>query len=73
MAKYHISGVPICERGKLIGIITNRDMKFETNMDRLIDEVMTKENLVTAKKGRPLRRQRDSASPQNRKAPHRRR
>ena len=51
MAKYHISGVPICERGKLIGIITNRDMKFETNMDRLIDEVMTKENLVTAKEG----------------------
>ena len=47
----HISGVPICERGKLIGIITNRDMKFETNMDRLIDEVMTKENLVTAKEG----------------------
>ena len=54
MAKYHISGVPICERGKLIGIITNRDLKFETNMDRLIDEVMTKENLVTAKEGTTL-------------------
>jgi IMP dehydrogenase len=54
MAKYHISGVPICEKGKLIGIITNRDLKFETNMDRLIDEVMTKENLVTAREGTTL-------------------
>ena len=49
MAKYRISGVPICKDGKLIGIITNRDMKFETDMSQLVDNVMTKENLVTAK------------------------
>ena len=51
MAKYRISGVPICKDGKLIGIITNRDMKFETDMSQLIDNVMTKENLVTAPEG----------------------
>ena len=50
-AKYKISGVPICDNGKLIGIITNRDMKFETDMTKLIDSVMTKENLVTAPEG----------------------
>ncbi|MCD7801814.1 MAG: IMP dehydrogenase [Clostridiales bacterium] len=56
MAKYRISGVPICERstGKLVGIITNRDMKFETDMDKLIDEVMTRDNLITAKEGTSL-------------------
>ena len=54
MAKYRISGVPICDNGKLIGIITNRDMKFETDMSQLIDNVMTKENLVTAKEGTTL-------------------
>ncbi len=51
MAKYRISGVPICDNGKLIGIITNRDMKFETDMNKLIDNVMTKDNLVTAREG----------------------
>jgi len=54
MAKYHISGVPICDGGKLIGIITNRDMKFETDMSTLIDHVMTKDNLVTAPEGTTL-------------------
>ena len=54
MAKYRISGVPICDNGKLIGIITNRDMKFEVDMGQLIDNVMTKENLVTAKEGTTL-------------------
>lgn len=54
MAKYRISGVPICDNGKLIGIITNRDMKFEVDMSQLIDNVMTKENLVTAKEGTTL-------------------
>ncbi|MEG2119562.1 MAG: IMP dehydrogenase, partial [Pseudoflavonifractor sp.] len=54
MAKYRISGVPICDNGKLIGIITNRDMKFEVDMTQLIDNVMTKENLVTAKEGTTL-------------------
>ncbi len=53
-AKYRISGVPICDNGKLIGIITNRDMKFETDMSQLIDNVMTKENLVTAPEGTTL-------------------
>ena len=51
MAKYHISGVPICKDGKLIGIITNRDMKFETDMSQLVDNVMTRDNLVTAREG----------------------
>ncbi len=53
-AKYKISGVPICDGGKLIGIITNRDMKFETDMSKLIDNVMTRENLVTAPEGTTL-------------------
>ena len=53
-AKYRISGVPICDNGKLIGIITNRDMKFETDMSKLIDSVMTKDNLVTAPEGTTL-------------------
>lgn len=49
MAQYRISGVPITtEEGKLIGIITNRDIIFETNFQRKISEVMTKENLITA-------------------------
>ena len=54
MAKFRISGVPICDNGKLIGIITNRDMKFETDMNQLIDNVMTKDNLVTAPEGTTL-------------------
>ena len=53
-AKYKISGVPICDNGKLVGIITNRDMKFETDMSKLIDNVMTRENLVTAPEGTTL-------------------
>ena len=49
MGRYRISGVPITdENGKLVGIVTNRDMIFETNYDRKISEVMTKENLITA-------------------------
>jgi len=51
MAKYKISGVPIVENGKLIGIITNRDMKFEDDFNKPIEEVMTKENLITAREG----------------------
>lgn len=55
MAKFRISGVPIVdESGKLIGIITNRDMKFETDMNRKIDEVMTGENLITGLVGTTL-------------------
>ncbi len=59
MAKYRISGVPICDNGKLIGIITNRDMKFETDMSQLIDHVMTKDNLVTAPEGTTLQEARE--------------
>lgn len=48
MNKYHISGVPVTVDGKLIGIITNRDMRFETDLDKPIKEIMTKEGLITA-------------------------
>ncbi len=48
MNKYHISGVPITEDGKLVGIITNRDMRFETDLSRSISEIMTSKGLVTA-------------------------
>ena len=51
MAKFRISGVPITEGRKLVGIITNRDLKFETDMTKKIRECMTSENLVTAKEG----------------------
>ncbi|MBE7040864.1 MAG: IMP dehydrogenase [Ruminococcaceae bacterium] len=54
MGKYKISGVPICENGKLIGIITNRDLRFETDYSRPISEAMTKENLITAPEGTTL-------------------
>ena len=51
MAKYRISGVPITEGTKLVGIITNRDLKFETDFSKKIKESMTSEGLVTAKEG----------------------
>ncbi|WP_250227768.1 IMP dehydrogenase [Anaeropeptidivorans aminofermentans] len=51
MGTYHISGVPITENNKLVGIITNRDLRFETDHNKKIYEVMTKENLVTAPEG----------------------
>lgn len=53
MSKFHISGVPITENGRLVGIITNRDLKFETNFDKKIKESMTSEadGLVTAREG----------------------
>ena len=51
MAKFRISGVPITENGKLVGIITNRDLKFETDYTKKIKESMTSENLITAKEG----------------------
>ena len=51
MSKFRISGVPITEGKKLVGIITNRDLKFETDSSKKIKECMTSENLVTAKEG----------------------
>jgi IMP dehydrogenase len=54
MARYRISGVPVTKAGKLVGILTNRDLRFETRTDIPISEVMTKENLVTVAVGTTL-------------------
>lgn len=54
MSRYRISGVPITVEGKLVGILTNRDLRFERDYQRAIGEVMTKENLVTASVGTTL-------------------
>jgi IMP dehydrogenase len=54
MARFHISGVPITENGRLIGILTNRDLRFEDRMERRVSEVMTRENLVTTPVGTTL-------------------
>ena len=51
MNKYRISGLPVTKNGKLVGILTNRDLRFEKRHDRPVSEVMTKENLVTVKLG----------------------
>ena len=54
MARYRISGVPITENGKLVGILTNRDLRFETDFDQPIRNVMTRDNLITAPVGTNL-------------------
>ena len=54
MERYRISGVPITENGKLVGILTNRDLRFETDETRPIHEVMTSKNLITAPVGTTL-------------------
>jgi IMP dehydrogenase len=54
MRKYKISGVPITKNGKLVGILTNRDLRFESRFDIPIDKVMTKENLITVAVGTTL-------------------
>lgn len=51
MERYRISGVPVTRGEQLVGIVTNRDLRFETNLDTPISEVMTKENLVTVSEG----------------------
>jgi IMP dehydrogenase len=51
MQRYQISGLPVTKDGKLVGILTNRDLRFEKRLDRLVSEVMTKERLVTARPG----------------------
>jgi IMP dehydrogenase len=47
MTEYHISGVPVVKNNRLVGILTNRDLRFETNLNQPVSNVMTKENLVT--------------------------
>ncbi len=54
MSKYSISGVPITTGKMLVGILTNRDLRFETNVDQPIENIMTKENLVTTQEGTTL-------------------
>ena len=54
MGKYKISGVPITVDGKLVGIFTNRDLRFEKDFSRKLSEVMTKDNLITAPEGTTL-------------------
>ncbi|GAV23123.1 IMP dehydrogenase [Carboxydothermus pertinax] len=55
MERYHISGVPITVDGKLVGIITNRDLRFESDYNKKIADVMTKDNLITAPVGTSLK------------------
>ena len=59
MGHYHISGLPVVEEGKLIGIITNRDIRFETNLDLSIKDRMTTDNLVTVPVGTTLEKAKD--------------
>src|SRR5215472_4241139 len=54
MSRYRISGVPVTKNGKLVGILTNRDLRFETRFDLPISDVMTKENLITVPVGTTL-------------------
>ncbi len=54
MGRYRISGVPVTDNGRLVGILTNRDLRFETRRDLAVKEVMTKENLVTVAVGTTL-------------------
>ena len=59
MSHYHISGLPVVEEGKLIGIITNRDIRFETNLDLTVKDRMTTDNLVTVPVGTTLEKAKD--------------
>jgi IMP dehydrogenase len=59
MARFHVSGVPITEDGRLIGILTNRDLRFEDRMSRRVSEVMTRERLITVPVGTTLEQARD--------------
>ncbi|MBV8695948.1 MAG: IMP dehydrogenase, partial [Ktedonobacteraceae bacterium] len=60
MKRFHISGIPITEYGKLVGILTNRDIRFETNLNRPISELMTCDHLITVPVGTTLEQARDS-------------
>lgn len=60
MKRFHISGIPITEHGKLVGILTNRDIRFETDITRPISELMTSERLITVPVGTTLEQARES-------------
>ena len=66
MKRYRISGVPVTKNGKLVGILTNRDLRFETRFDLPISEVMTKENLITVPVGTTLEAGRGDPAPASR-------
>ncbi|GJL54136.1 MAG: inosine-5'-monophosphate dehydrogenase [Nitrospirales bacterium] len=59
MATYRISGIPVTQNGKLVGILTNRDLRFESRMDLKVAQVMTKKNLITAPEGTSLEKARE--------------
>ena len=59
MAKYRISGIPVTKHKKLVGILTNRDLRFESRMDLRVSQAMTKEKLVTAPEGTSLEKARE--------------
>src|SRR5256712_9273698 len=59
MELYRIAGIPVTKNGKLVGIVTNRDLRFETRMDLKISQVMTRENLITAPEGTTLDKARE--------------
>ena len=59
MAKYRISGIPVTKDGRLVGIITNRDLRFENRMDLKVSQAMTKDKLVTAPEGTSLEKARE--------------
>src|SRR5579863_2799533 len=60
MKRFHISGIPVTENGKLIGILTNRDIRFETDTTRPVSELMTRDRLITVPVGTTLEQARDS-------------
>src|SRR5579864_8779177 len=60
MKRFHISGIPITEQGRLVGILTNRDIRFETSLNRPIAELMTRDHLITVPVGTTLEQARDS-------------
>jgi IMP dehydrogenase len=59
MAKYRISGIPVTKNGKLVGILTNRDLRFEARMDLKVSQVMRREKLITAPEGTSLEKARE--------------
>ncbi len=73
MSRYRISGVPVVEGSKLVGIITNRDLRYESNLDQRVAVVMTKDHLVTAREGTTLEESKAILHKPHREAPGHRR